>query len=222
MSLTRQIPTALPIRPDFSIGGMVTVTDGNVDLDLTKPATSDQVTISSAEIGVTKRVSQIERGGRVIWPNASDPMPPVTAGDRITYSITVTNTGGIQVTNLEITDSLAGYIPPSTTILAPDEEVTVTAVHIVTTDSQDPLVNQVTVTARSTIVPFNTVDAQASAIVDILDSALEVTLSVEDPATGNPITSVTPPAQVRYRLVLHNAGATQINSLSYVAVGLPL
>ncbi len=179
-----------PVPETFRIGGMITATDGvNPDLDVTKEAQSDAVDVNVAAISATKRVVQIQRGVAIVYPQVpAIPLPPVAAGDVVTYEITVTNTGDVPVDQLSVEDSLEGLQILDDTTLGidpPDDTITLQVEHIITAASQDPLVNQVTARAKSTIPPGNTVTAQASAIVDIINSALEVELVVED-AVGNP------------------------------------
>jgi LPXTG-site transpeptidase (sortase) family protein len=221
--------TGVPIpsdpAPDFyALTGQVSVTDGNSNFDVTLTATSDPVDVTLPDVAISKRVKEIKRGSNTIY-TAPGPVPSAAPGDMITYEIVVTNTGDVTLQNLWIVDSLTGpvLLPPGTTLPpAPDPNtLTVTTTYIVQQGGQDPLTNKATVTAHASGYP-NPVDAQATTAVDIIDSALEAVLTVEDPVTGDPVFSVNVGQTVRYRLMLHNQGGTQISSLGYVAVSAPL
>ena len=57
----------------------------------------------------------------------ADTSGPVQAGDQITYSFTVTNTGNVTVTNLAVTDPMLGGVTCPVTTLAPGAQTTCTA-----------------------------------------------------------------------------------------------
>jgi LPXTG-site transpeptidase (sortase) family protein len=223
------IITGVPIPSDpapdsYSLAGQVSVTDGNASFDLTLTATSDPVDVTLPDVAISKRVKEIKRGSNTIY-TAPGPVPSAAPGDVITYEIVVTNTGDVELRDLWIVDSLTGpvLLPPTTTLppTPPTNTLTITTSYIVQQGGQDPLTNQATVTAHATGYP-NPVDAEATTAVDIIDSALEAVLTVEDPTTGDPVFSVNVGQTVRYRLVLRNKGGTQISGLDYVAVSAPL
>ncbi len=213
------IPSSPP--PDsYALTADVTVTNGDSSLDVTQHTVSDAVDVKLPSVAVAKTITSIRRGSTQIYP--ADPPPPATAGDVITYGITVTNNGDVTLQDLWIVDSLTGpvFLSPGQT-LDPGAQFALTATHVVQQDSPDPLVNMVTVTARG--VGFSeTITANASASYDILDSALSVNLTVVDPVSGDPVFVVNPGDVVRYRLALRNEGSTVISNLTYITLALPL
>ena len=78
----------------------------------------------------------------------------VSLGDTITYTITVKNDGNVTITDIELTDTVAGYDPVditnklSKTKLAPGETATATFTHVVT--EQDILAGSVENAATAT------------------------------------------------------------------------
>jgi len=206
-TFSTQIP-ADPAPESFSVMGELTATDTNLRTAVVQ-VTSAAVNVNLPAIAVQKTVNSIKRGAVVV-------QPPAAIGDVISYDIVVENTGEIPVNNILINDSLTGpiFISPSTELL-PGEELPVTATYVVQSGGQDPLANQVTVTALGTS-GGQKVNASAVATVDILDSALEVDLQALDPATGDPVTTRVVGQTIRYAMVLHNSGTATITGISYV------
>jgi uncharacterized repeat protein (TIGR01451 family) len=83
------------------------------------------------------------------------PEEPLVLGDTITYFFDVTNTGNVDLTDVTVTDDLAGLSaidPPSVATLAPDETATFTATYTVTQADVDngTITNTASVTGTPT------------------------------------------------------------------------
>lgn len=206
-----------PAPETYQLSGSIRAIDTGGESLTLQAASNPPIVVNLPDVGITKVVKQITRGG----PGNVVP-PPAAIGDQITYTITVTNTGKLELHDIFIIDSLTGpvYLPLGTT-LAVGASLTIDTTHYVMAGGQDPLVNKVTVTARATGFP-DQVDAEASAIVDIVDSALKVELTAEDPATGDPISKVAVGDTVRYRMVIRNEGGLEISGINYATLTPPL
>lgn len=196
--------------------------DGNDTDNYTLTATSTSVPVKLPAIGITKEVASIRRGAETIY-SAGGTMPLVLPGDRIDYTIKVTNTGQIQLRNIFVIDSLTGplYVEPSR-ILEPGEQLTFTTTHIVQVGGQDPLQNTARVTADATGFSVS-VDAQAVVSVDVADSTMIAELRALAPGTGTPwVGGIEVNETVQYALTVRNVGAVQINNPQIMPLALPL
>lgn len=198
---------------EFRLTGTLTAHSGGAD-PASAEVESDPVQIHQASIKVTKRVQQIVRGTQSV----SEPAQP---GDTIHYLITVENTslGGIAVDRLTIQDSLTGLISVSPSlVLAAGESRPFNTQWTVLPNSQDPLTNRVSVTARA-VNTGRTVSADAAVSVDIADSALNMELEALDPASGLPKPAANVGDTVRFRMTLSNVGDEPITNLTYPPLG---
>lgn len=204
-----------PPPQTFRLAGNVQVTD-TAGLSVDEDVQSDRVTITLPAVAVSKSVVDIKRGTQSIEP-------PAAPGDRITYQITVRNTGQVPLDHIWVMDSLIGPLfVDQSMVLDPGEDYPFAPVtYIVPANSPDPLTNMVSVTARG-VGTGSTVSASTAVSVDIADSALEVDLSVVDPDDGSPIDYVIPPKTVRYVMVIRNTGQGTISGIDYVNVLPPL
>ena len=205
-----------PPPKTFRLAGNVKVTDtGGLSID--QDVVSDAITVNLPAVAVTKAVVDIKRGTQSV-------SPPAAPGDRITYQITVKNSGQVNLDHIWVMDSLIGplFVDPSMVLGPGDEHLFPPVTYVVPANSPDPLTNTVSVTARG--VGFgSTVSASTAVSVDIADSALEVELHVVDPADGTtPIDHVVPPQTIQYRMVIRNTGQGTISGIDYVGVVPPL
>ncbi len=198
---------------EFRLTGTLTAHSGGAE-PASAEVESDPVQIHQASIKVTKTVQQIIRGTQIV----SEPAQP---GDTIHYLITVENTslGGIAVDHLTIQDSLTGLIAVSPSlVLEAGQSRPFNTQWTVLPNSQDPLTNRVSVTARA-VNTGRTVSADAAVSVDIADSALEMELAALDPVTGQPRLAANVGDTVRFRMTLSNVGDEPITSLDYSPLG---
>lgn len=214
--------TGVPIpsepAPEFyQLSGDITVTDTG-GLSVTEyNVASEPITVSVPKMEVTKVVTDIKRAGAPVEP-------PANVGDRIFYTITVQNTGQVDLLNVFILDSLTGpvYLPPGTNTIPVGQSLVVNADYTVRAGGQDPLTNKVTVTATASGFQ-DPINGEASALVDIVDSALKVELAVVDPGDGTPITDgVAVGETVEYVMTITNEGGLDIAGLNFVTLTYPL
>ncbi len=142
------------------------------------------------------------------------------AGDVITYTVVVTNTGNVPLSNLVVTDSLNGRVPtaltcPSTTLTttAPGNAVTCNSyTHTVTqaeVDAGAPLVNVATATARD---PANTpVTDDDTRTLNVLAAAPSFTLD-KRAVSGFPYANVGD--VVHYEYEVRNTGNVTLTALA--------
>jgi uncharacterized repeat protein (TIGR01451 family) len=109
-----------------NVHNAATVTgDPQCEGDCTPPTDSDDEDVPT----------EVDENPAIDLDKAADTTGPVQAGDTITYTFTVTNTGDVTLDNVTITDGLAGLTwvtGPNLGTLAPGESATGTATYVVT------------------------------------------------------------------------------------------
>ncbi len=217
------VPVPASVGSSFRIYAGVVGTTGQTDFDVTLQATSDPaVTVLTPSVSLSKRVSKIIRAGQTIYDvnnPAPNPLPSANVGDTISYEIVATNTSSVPLKNVLINDDWIG--PHYVGDLAGNTSTTWMPSWLVAEGSPDPFNNIARVTGTAEGYP-NPVTAQASALVDIADSALQLTLEVIDPVTLNPKPNARVGDSVQYKLTLHNSGSNTISSLQFVTLAPPL
>ena len=130
------------------------------------------------------------------------------AGQVITYTYLVTNTGNVTINSLTVTDNKLGTISCPATTLAPAASVTCHATYAVTLDDIDhdrPIANTATATGTSTVGTLT--QATASASVSATQSpALTLT------KTANSSTYDHAGQVITYTYTLHNGGNVTLTS----------
>ena len=141
-----------------------TVTVEDINKEINNIATvggneTDENEVPTADIEVIKDVVDIKRDGVSIGKDAE-----VKAGDVIEYTITVTNTGSVELTNIVIDEQLEGIeIDGNLTInrLAAGEDYVITATYTVTHEkdiqgnAEQTVYNKVVVTGDMPVDPEN-------------------------------------------------------------------
>ncbi|NDJ87271.1 MAG: hypothetical protein GYB66_15440, partial [Chloroflexi bacterium] len=115
-------------------GGLVVynATGQSAEIEVEAPP----VSIEDASISVVKRITN------------PDPGVGVRIGETVTYEIEITNTGQVPLQDLTVVDSLVGPIP-ITDDLPPDDQFVRQYTYDVGLTDPSPLINTVTVTART-------------------------------------------------------------------------
>lgn len=140
-------------------------------------------------------------------------------GEMITYTYTVTNTGGVALFNVTATDDKLGDISLSKTSLAPGESATGTASARATkTDFPGPLTNTVTVRGMSGEGTVVTASDEARVELTTARSSIEVVLEAQD-SRGFPISpldTLSVGDTIIFVYTITNTGATTLTDLSLV------
>ncbi len=145
-------PGALAPGASKTCTATYTLTQADVDAGVvnnTATATGTPPTGQPVTAGDTT-ATPLVRTPRVALEKNADTTGPVQAGDQITYTFTVTNTGNVTLTNLTVVDPMVGTVTCAATTLAPGEQTTCTAApYTVTTAdvSAGSVVNQATASA---------------------------------------------------------------------------
>lgn len=178
-----------------------------VDTDRTEPL-SDSATVEAAQTPSLSVVKIVDSGA-----------PYGTVGAAVTFTITVTNTGNVTLTGVQVTDANATGLDcngetagaPTTVTLAPDQSVDCTATHVVTQDDIDD--SSFTNVAVATVPDGPT--GQGSVTVSAAQRpAMTIDKVVAD---GSPYSAVN--ADVTFTVTVTNTGNT---TLTGVAVTDPL
>jgi uncharacterized repeat protein (TIGR01451 family) len=144
----------------------------------------------------------------------------IATGEEVTWSVTVENTGAVTVTDLALSDALAGTSgytvtwPGTAGRLAPGEKATATATTALTQAQVDAgtVVSEVTATGRA-----SDADLAATAQIPVtfeVPGALEVRMTVDGGrATEAPGTQVTDGDDVAWTYTVTNTGAATLHDL---------
>jgi uncharacterized repeat protein (TIGR01451 family) len=128
-------------------------------------------------------------------------------GDNITYTYVITNSDNVTVDNITLEDDKLGAISLSTTTLAPGDNVTATASHVVEEgDYPSPLEN--TATASGKYPNSDNVTASTSASVTLLPYAAALQLTKTADMTTAGIGD-----NITYTYTINNTGEVNIDNL---------
>ena len=165
--------------------------------ELTSPIFVDiSFPIAGAEISVDKVITD---------PLIGNPPEPdrVIPGDTVTYEITITNEGQVDVDNVSFIDSLTGPVTFPGLTLMPGEFVTTQVQHLVSNDDPNPIFN--TVNAFAEIAGTNVVlEAFDSASILQQDDLLGISLTARGNVTGSATPELGVDTQVIYTLSYSN------------------
>ena len=133
--------------------------------------------------------------------------PLAHVGDTVTYTITVTNTGDEDLTNLTVVDTILGDLSAS---FADDLAVGASESHdfdyVVQESDPDPLVNEVTATGLG-VRSESLVDDTAQCETDLIHPGIEIVKTVDEETV--PIGTT-----VTYTYVVTNTGDTTLYDIS--------
>ena len=133
--------------------------------------------------------------------------PLAHVGDTVTYTITVTNTGDEDLTNVTVIDTILGDLSAS---FADDLAVDASESHdfdyVVQESDPDPLVNEVTATGLG-VQSESLVDDTAQCETDLIHPAIEIVKTVDEETV--PIGTT-----VTYTYVVTNTGDTTLYDIS--------
>ena len=106
-----------------------TLTQADVDAETVhNEATATGTPPTGADVTATDVVdTSLTPAPAIDLVKVADTAGPVAAGDKITYTFTVTNTGNVTLTNVRVIDKMLGTVTCAVTTLAPGESTTCTA-----------------------------------------------------------------------------------------------
>ncbi|GAB2588407.1 hypothetical protein GCM10009593_29220 [Microlunatus antarcticus] len=138
------------------------------------------------------------------------------AGDTVTYTAVLTNTGAVTLTGVGVVDTVAGPVVCPRTTLLPGEQVTCTATHPITQAEVDAGAVTNVGTASGT-TPTGTTTTSAPVTVTV-PTATAATLTL-DKSAGTPVDvdgdrRVDAGDTVRYTFVVRNTGAVTLTALA--------
>jgi uncharacterized repeat protein (TIGR01451 family)/MYXO-CTERM domain-containing protein len=169
---------------------------GNIHASL-----DDADVVGGGNITTGQQDIPLKQAGNILLPglNVTKSCPAsATVGDVITYSITVTNTGQDNLTNLVVSDPLlGGTLSGFGSTLAAGASVTKTFQYTVT-GSPDPLTNTVTATAKGQ-TSNATVSDTSDCVVDVLHPSLDITKTAD-------ASTVNAGEQIGYTITVTNNG----------------
>jgi len=144
-------------------------------------ALCQQVTITAGE-SATRYFGNFEIPPDIEVVKTADPTTVSEAGTVVTYTYTVTNTGDVTLTGINVTDNKLGDITLGKTTLAPGESTSGTANYAVTQvdiDAGDDIINVATVTCDQEVTDIDsaTVEIDEEAEIDIVKTADPTTVS---------------------------------------------
>ncbi|MEO9325656.1 GEVED domain-containing protein [Nocardioides sp. C4-1] len=158
-------------------------------------------------------IDLVETAGPIVDANGNG---VVDAGDTITYSFVVTNTGGVTLTNVTVTDGLPGTVVCPTTTLAPGESTTCTVVYTLTPAdiAAGSVTNPSTVVGTPPTGPDVTdTDSVITPVPGTGTSSLTVDKQAGDPVDANGNGRVDAGDTIDYTFVVSNTGSLPITGV---------
>jgi uncharacterized repeat protein (TIGR01451 family) len=177
------------------------------------PSDDDTVTTPFA---VTSSISVVKSAGAVADVDGNG----LDAGDTITYSFTVTNTGNTTLTNVTVTDPKVGVVTCPTTTLAPAESTVCTAAPYILTQADvdaGSVANTATVTGTPPI--GDPVDDGDAVTVELPPSSAITVVKTAGAIDDNDSNGIDAGDTITYSFTVTNTGNT---TLTAVAVDDPM
>jgi uncharacterized repeat protein (TIGR01451 family) len=164
-------------------------------------------------------VITIPRTAATTVEKTADPTEDLVLGDTVTYTFVVTNTGNVTLTDVTVTDELAGLSaidPPSVASLAPDATATFTATYVVTQADVDAgeIVNSATATG--------TPPPSCTSCPPPVSPPVELTVVIPQTPdysivkTADPATGVNEGDTITYTFVVTNTGNVTLTNFTLV------
>ncbi|UHA72685.1 DUF11 domain-containing protein [Paenibacillus sp. 481] len=194
----------------FNFTGSITPSFGTAPgtvITNTVTATSDQIGPVSDEASVTVLQPTLQ----ILEVIKEADQTTAAPGSTITYTIFVSNTGFINITNVRVTDPLLG-IDQTISLIFPAETIVLNGTFVVPLDTPDGTNITNTVTATSD----QTVPAQSTNVVPI-----QSTFELEIVKTAN-VTSALPGEVVTYTITVTNTGNMTLTNLNVTDARLDL
>ncbi|VVB72855.1 Uncharacterised protein [uncultured archaeon] len=198
------------LMPDATASASATYTIKESDLP---GPLNNTVTLTGTEDLTNKAVSATANATVALTYNAAlslTKVPSSTAanvGDTVTYRYTVTNTGNVSITGLNLTDDKLGTIKTDKSTIAPGDTATASVTHVILeSELPGPLVNVATIQGKD--VMGQTVTNTATATVALSYTAALAVTKTPSSTTAKVGDTVT------YRFTVKNNGTVTVNSLA--------
>ena len=189
-----------------------TVTQPDVDagkIDNTVTATGKDPKNTDVTASDDAEVTTVAADAKLTVEKTADPTSGVKVGDKVTYTVVVTNSGNVTVTGIALSDTLV-KLSEAAFDLAPAGTKTITYTYTVTQADVDAgkIDNTVTATGKDP----KDADVTASDDAEVTTVAAEPALTVEKTAT--PTDSVAAGGDVTYTVVVTNSGNVTVKGIT--------
>ena len=160
----------------------------------------------------SEKVTTVEAAPAIKVTKAADKTSGVKAGDTVTYTITVENTGNVTVSSLAVTDVLAGIQLGKfdKTTIAPKEKATATATYVVKQSDVDA--GEINNTATATGKDPKNEDVSGNASAKVTTEAAAGSIKVTK--TADKTSGVKVGDTVTYTITVENTGNVTVKSLA--------
>ena len=188
-----------------------TVTQADVDAGSITNVATATVTFDGADYTATDTVTvTADQAPDFTFDKSGAPSTYSAAGDSVTYTYVIANTGNTTLGSLSAIDSVEGPVTFSPTLVAPGQSATATIIHTVTQADVDA--GSITNVATATVT-FDGADYTATDTVTVTaDQAPDFTFD----KSGAPSTYSAAGDSVTYTYVIANTGNTTLGSLSAI------
>ncbi|MGJ9494791.1 DUF7507 domain-containing protein [Actinotignum sp. GS-2025a] len=179
---------------------------GRVDNTATVTGTSPQNTPVQATATVT---TPLPAAGALAVTKTATPPATISAGEQVQYSITVSNTGNVTLSDVTVTDPLLGGTVGAVSTLAPGARQQVSGSYTLTQADIDRGGVDNIATATGIDPSGTAVSAQGTATVQLPEApALAVTKTATPPAT------IAAGEQVQYSIAVRNTGNVTLHGIA--------
>ncbi|MGJ9715823.1 DUF7507 domain-containing protein [Actinotignum sp. GS-2025b] len=179
---------------------------GRVDNTATVTGTSPQNTSVQATATVT---TPLPAAGALAVTKTATPPATIAAGEQVSYTIEVSNTGNVTLSDVTVTDPLLGGTVGAVSTLAPGARQQVSGSYILTQADIDRGGVDNIATATGIDPSGTAVSAQGTATVQLPEApALAVTKTATSPAT------IAAGEQVQYSIAVRNTGNVTLHGIA--------
>ncbi|MBQ9890003.1 MAG: DUF11 domain-containing protein [Firmicutes bacterium] len=189
-----------------------TVTQADVDagkIDNTVTATGKDPKNNDVTGTATATVTTVEAAPALTVEKTAEPTADVKVGDKVKYTVVVTNSGNVTITAIELEDTLV-TLTEAAFDLAPAESKTVTYEYTVTQADVDAGKIDNTVTATGKDPKGNDVTDDASVTVKTVPAAPELTVT----KTADKTSGVKAGEVVTYTVTVENTGNVTVKGIT--------
>ena len=222
------LPAADKVIGDLAPAGEKTITysytvtqddvdSGQIDNTATAKGKDPKNNEISAQDDAT--VTTVASDAKLTVEKTAAPTSNVRVGNKVTYTVVVTNNGNVTVKGITLDDSLVELTEDKASIgtLAPNGTKTITYEYTVTQDDVDA--GKITNTASATGKDPKDADVRASDNAEVTTVAADAKLTVEK--TAAPSSGVKAGDTVKYTVVVTNSGNVTVSSITLSDAKMP-